>query len=418
MNILIKQAVVVDKNSKYHLSKRDVLIEKGRISKIAGRIANDNKVKEIKLDNLHVSAGWVDSAACYGEPGFEDRENIQNGLDTALKSGFTDVLLCPNTNPVIDNKSAVQFVVNKASEHLVNLYPIGALSKGSEGKDLAELYDMQQSGAVAFYDYKKAVKNPNIIKLALLYAQHFNGLVCSFPQDRDLVNNGQANEGNMSTRLGLKGNPAMAETLQIARDLFILEYTGGKLHIPTITTAESVELIAKAKKKGLQVTCGVTPHHLFLSDDVLSDFNTNYKVNPPLRTKKDIAALKKGVKNGTIDIICSDHNPVDIEHKKVTFENAMPGTIGQESLFGAVNSLLSIEQAIPCLTDNPRKIFGLPIVKITEGENACLTLFNPDVSYTFHENHIYSLSKNAAFIGKQLKGKVYGIFANNKLQMN
>lgn len=415
MDILIKQAVIIDKNSKHHLKTVDVLIEKGKISRIAKSISNEDKAKEIRLDNLHVSTGWVDSAASYGEPGFEDRENLQNGLDTAAKSGFTDVLYSPNTDPVIDNKSAVEFIVNKAESHVVNLYPMGTLSKGAKGTDLAELYDMQQSGAVAFYDYNKAVKNPNLLKLALLYTQDFDGLTFSFPQDTSIVNHGQANEGAVSTRLGLRGNPALAETLQIARDLFLLEYTGGKLHIPTITTAESVDLIAKAKKKGLQVTCSVTPHHLCLTDEVLKDFNTNFKVNPPLRTKKDIDALKKGIKNGTIDIICSDHNPIDIEHKKVAFEHALPGTIGQESLFGAVNSQLPLENSITCLTDRPRMVFGLPKTGMAEGENACLTLFNPDISHTFKENDIYSLSKNAAFIDKKLKGKVYGIFSNNQL---
>lgn len=415
MNILIKQAVIIDRNSEHHLKKVDLLIEKGKISKIAKSISNKDKIKEISLDNLHVSTGWVDSAACYGEPGYEDRETLQNGLGTAAKSGFTDVIYCPNTDPVIDNKSAVEFIVNKAGNHVVNLYPMGNLSKGAMGTDLAELYDMQRSGAVAFFDYNKAVKNPNLLKLALLYTQDFDGLTLSFPQDNAIVNHGQANEGEVSTRLGLKGNPALAETLQIARDLFLLEYTGGKLHIPTITTAESVELITKAKKKGLQVTCSVTPHHLCLTDENLNDFDTRYKVNPPLRTKKDLTALKNGIKNGTIDLICSDHNPIDIEHKKVAFEHALPGTIGQESLFGAVNSQLPLENSIACLTDRPRTIFGLPMAKLAEGEKASLTLFDPEVSYTFTEKHIHSFSKNAAFIGKRLKGKVYGIFANNKL---
>jgi len=418
MNILIKSAKIIDIQSKFHQKNRDILIENGKISNIAANIKNSNNYKEISFKNLHISTGWFDTSVSFGEPGYEERENITNGLNVAAKSGFTAVALNPNTNPFIDNKSAVEFLINKSGQHAVTLYPIANLTQQAKGKELAELYDMSNSGAIAFGDYNISIGNANLMKLALLYAQNFNGLVLSFPQDDTIANNGVANEGKNSTLLGLKGNPALAEELQIARDLFLLEYTEGKLHIPTISTAKSVKLIAEAKKKGLDITCSVSAHHVSLTDDELDDFNTHCKVTPPLRTKNDTNALLKGIKNGTIDMITSDHNPIDIEHKKVEFENALEGTIGLESLFGSLNKVLELEQIITCLTSNPRKRFGINNSVITVGEKADITFFDPDTEYKFKEENILSTSKNAAFLGKKLKGKAYGIFANNKLILN
>jgi len=418
MNILIRSAKIIDIHSKYHQKICDILIENGKFTKITSSIKNPKAYKEIVLKNLHVSNGWFDTSVSFGEPGYEERETILNGLNVAAKSGFTAIALNANTNPLIDNKSAVEFLINKANNHAVALHPIANLTQQAKGNELAELYDMSNSGAIAFGDYNTPIKNANLMKLALLYAQNFNGLVLSFPQDNTIANNGSANEGKNSTQLGLKGNPALAEELQIARDLFLLEYTGGKLHIPTITTAKSVKLIAEAKKKGLDVTCSVSAHHISLTDDELDNFDTNCKVTPPLRTKSDINALVKGIKNGTIDMITSDHNPIDIEHKKVEFENALEGTIGLESLFGSLNNVLELEQIIMCLTSNPRKRFGIGSSVINIGAKANITFFSPDIEYKFKEENILSNSKNAAFMGKQLKGKAYGIFTNNKLTLS
>ncbi len=418
MNILIKSATVIDPKSPHHKKKRDILIEKGVITKIAANIKNNQKTKEISLDNLHISNGWFDTSVSFGEPGYEERETIENGLKSASKSGFTAVAVNPNTNPKIDNKSAVEFLINKANGSVTSLYPIGNLTKKAEGKELAELYDMQNSGAIAFGDYNKSITNANLLKIALLYAQNFDGLVLSYPQDNSIARDGLANEGDVSTKLGLKGIPTLAEELQIARDLFLLEYTGGKLHIPTISTATSVKLIKEAKKKGLNVSCSVSAHHLTLTDEELHNFNANVKVAPPLRTKKDVKALLKGVADETIDMITSDHNPIDIEHKKVEFNNAKSGTIGLESLFGALNKTVGLEQLIKCLTNNPRERFELKSTTIKEGETANITLFNPDIETVFTEVNMLSTSKNSAFLNKEINGKVYGVFANNKLAIN
>ena len=418
MITLIKSATIIDSSSPYHQQKKDILIKEGIISQINDSIPAKKEYTVVDKENLHISCGWFDTSVSFGEPGYEERETIKNGLEVAAKSGFTAVAVNANSNPVIDNKSAVEFLINKGSGFATKIYPIAALTAQSKGVDMAELYDMQQSGAIAFGDYKKPIANDNLMKVSLLYAQNFNGLVLSFPKNKAIAGEGIAHEGINSTKLGLKGIPALAEELQIARDLFLLEYTGGKLHIPTISTAKSVDLIKEAKRKGLQVTCSVTSHHLTLTDNELHEFDSNYKTNPPLRTNTDCKALQKGVKSGIIDIITSDHNPIDIEHKKVEFSEAKDGTIGLESLFGAVNSVLSLEDYIKNITSKPRQIFGLESVSIAEGKKADISFFNPEEKYVFTKKDILSTSKNSAFINKKMNGKVYGIFSNNQLILN
>jgi len=294
------------------------------------------------------------------------------------------------------------------------LYPLGTLTVNGKGIDLAELYDMQNTGAVGFYDYKSAINNANLLKIGLQYAQNFDGLISSFPLNQQIAGKGKVNEGIISTKLGLKGIPSLAEDLQITRDLFILEYTGGKLHIPTISTENAVSLIASAKKKGLNVTCSVAIHNLFFTDDVLEEFNTNYKVMPPIRTNKDAKALLKGVKNGTIDFVTTDHSPIDIEEKRVEFDNAAYGTIGLESAFSALNTLLDTETAIALLSKG-RERYKIETPKIKEGATACLTLFNPDTTYIFEDANINSTSKNSLFLNQELKGEVYGSINNNQI---
>ena len=415
MKTLLKNATIIDVESQYHQQKKDVLISNGIIEKIDNLIEVSSDTTTVNLENLHISCGWFDTSVCFGEPGFEERETIKNGLQVASKSGFTVVAVNPNTHPVIDSKSDVEFLINKASKFATKLFPIGALTKNCEGKDLAELFDMQQSGAIAFGDYTKPISNDNLMKIALLYAQNFDGLIISFPKNNSIAAEGIVNEGINSTQLGMKGIPSLAEHLQISRDLFLLEHTGGKLHIPTISTAKSVELIKAAKVKGLQVTCSVSVHHLVLTDDELHGFDSNFKTTPPLRTKEDVKALQKAVKSGVIDIITSDHNPMDIEHKKVEFSEAKNGVIGLESAFGALNSILDLTDFIPLLTSKPRSIFGLEKVSIKEGAKANVSLFNPAGKVVFTAKNILSASKNSPFIDKSLEGKVYGIFANNQL---
>ena len=414
MNVLIKSATIIDSKSDFHNQTVDILIEKGTITKIASTINNTNDYKVLHLENLHVSQGWFDSSVSFGEPGYEERETISNGLKTAAFSGFTAVALNPNSNPVIDSFADISLVKAKAQNHAVTLYPIGTLTKGALGENMAELFDMSQAGAIAFYDYQKPIENPNLMKIALQYASNFEGLIISFPQESRISRTGVMNEHISSTRLGLNGNPTLAEELQIARDLFLLEYTGGKLHIPTISTAKSVDLIREAKKKKLDVSCSVAIHNLCFTDEALETFNTNFKVLPPIRTQSDINALINGLKDGTIDMVTSDHNPIDIEHKKIEFEGAKYGTIGLESAFGALQTLFSTKKTINFLTQGKQR-FGIETSPIKIGEKANLSLFNPDETYTFNKTNITSTSKNAIFENVELKGKVYGVIANNKL---
>lgn len=417
MNLIIRSAKIIDPKSPFHNQVVDLQISNGVIEKIDSKLSNSKDYDELKLDNLHLSEGWFDSSVSFGEPGFEDRETIKNGLEVAGKSGFTAIALQPNSYPIIDNQSQINFVKNKAFNSATALYPIGALTKSSDGKDLAELFDMQNSGAVAFGDYNKAIDDANLLKIGLQYAQDFDALVIAFSQDSKIKGNGVANEGIVGTQLGLKGIPNLAEEIQIARNLFLLEYTGGKLHIPTISTAKSVEIVKEAKNKGLNVTCSVSVHHLVLTDEKLKTFDTRYKVSPPLRTEIDRKVLISGLSDGTIDMITSDHNPIDIEHKKMEFDHASNGTIGLESAFGALNTVLSLDKIIEKLTSG-KVVFNIDSNTVNVGEKANLTLFNPDGNWVFEKENIQSKSKNSAFLGTKMIGKAYGIINQGKMVLN
>lgn len=419
MNALIKSATVIDSQSSYHGKTVDIRIKNGKISEIGTKLEATKGEKSIQKDNLHISQGWFDSSVSMGQPGYEERETIENGLHVAASSGFTGVAINPNTHPIIDTQATVSYVSKMAEDQVSSAFVIGALSLSSEGKYLAELYDMYQGGAVAFGDYQKAIHNPNLLKIALQYAQGFDGLVLSYPQEDKLVGKGIVNEGEASTRLGLKGAPALAESVHVARDLHILEYTGGKLHIPTISTAASVALIRDAKAKGLNISCSVAIANLFFTDMELEHFDTHFKVLPPLRTAQDQEALIEGIKDNTIDMVTSNHNPLDIEKKKVEFDNAAYGTIAQEATFGALLTLISEKKAVKLLT-NARKRFTATSqgIGIEVGNEANLTLFDTKGGRSFRESDILSKSKNAAFLGAKLKGKVYGVIANNKLHLN
>ena len=415
MDLLIKNAFVVDPTSPFHNQKVDIKILKNIISEINTTI-EDNQIENLNLNNLHISKGWMDSSVALGEPGFEERETISNGLEVAAKSGFTNIALQPNTNPVIDNQTIVSFVKSKAFGKATTLNPIGALTKQQEGKDIAEMFDMKNAGAIAFGDYKKSIDNANLLKIALQYCQDFDALLLAFCNDANIKGKGVVHEGITSTKLGLKGIPALAEEVVLARNLFLLEYTGGKMHVPTISTAKSVELIKEAKLKGLNVTCSVAIHNLVLTDEVLNDFDTRYKVNPPIRTEEHRQGLINGVLDGTIDCITSDHHPLDIEHKKMEFDMAKDGTIGFESAFGTLATILPIEVIVEKL-NAAKTIFGIENASIDINQPASLTLFNPEGKSVFNKDLILSKSQNSAFLNQEMKGEVYGIYNNGILNI-
>ena len=416
MDLLIKDAIIIAPETAHHHKKVSVRIVNGNIAEINENIAAEG-MEILTLPDLHISSGWMDSSVSLGEPGFEERETLSNGLDTAAKSGFTHIALQPNTQPVVDNQTLVSFVKNKALDKATTLLPIGAFTKQQQGEDLAEMYDMKNAGAIAFGDYKKSIANANLLKIGLQYTQDFDATVIAYCNDASIKGKGVVHEGEVSTRLGLKGIPTLAEEVVLARNLFLLEYTGGKLHIPTISSAKSVSLIREAKNKGLQVSCSVAVHQLVLTDEVLEEFDTRYKVNPPIRNEFHRQALIEGVLDGTIDCITSDHQPLDIEHKKMEFDLAKDGTIGLESAFGTLLTVLPLDVVIEKLTAAKKIFLNTPEDLFEINKPACITLFTPHGESIFTKENIYSKSKNSAFLNQKMKGKVYGIINNGILNL-
>ena len=416
MSILIKSATIVDSKSNLNFKKKDILIREGIIVDIADTI--DTKTDQIfDFKDLHVSRGWMDTSVSFGEPGYEERENIDNGLLTAASSGFTSILLNPDCYPLVDNHSAVEFLKKKSLKSTTKIYPIANLTSNSDGKNLASLYDMKLAGAVAYGDYKKSITDSSILKISLEYTKTFGGRVISFCQDNFLSQNGVINESIVSTEKGLRGIPDISESINIYRDIEILNYTGGKIHIPYVNTKKGVELIREAKKKKLDITASASLAHIFLSDKDIDDYNTNLKIIPPLRSEMDSNSLKEGLIDGTIDYLTSMHEPLNIDAKKVVFDHAEPGSIGLESVFGLMCNNFTLEKTIDILTRN-KSIFEIKNYEIKIGSHADLTLFNPDKTYEFAEDHILSTSKNCAFIGSKLKGIVYGSINNNNSTLN
>jgi dihydroorotase len=417
MNALIKSAKVIDNNSKFNGKTVDLLIEKGIIIKIGANLKNSKKYQEISYKDLHISAGWFDMRANFCDPGHEYKEDLNSGLKAAAKGGFTGVMVMPDTNPTTSTKSGVEYIINKTQGNIVDALPAGSLSHNCEGKEIAEMYDMHSAGAVAFTDNKKSISKSSLLNRALLYSQSFNGLIIDYPNDKELSNNGQINEGVVSTELGLKGIPALAEELMVTRNIYLAEYCNARIHLSNISSKKSVKLIKEAKKKGLRITADVNSYHLFLDESELLNFDNNYKVTPPLRTKEDINALVNGLKDGTIDVICSDHTPEDIENKQCEFDHAAFGMINLQTSFAAANSnrKIALEVLISKITSSPREVLNIDNPTIKEGKPANITLFNPKEKWSLKEEDIVSKSKNTPLLGRELIGKVYGVINNNQI---
>lgn len=414
MNLLIKSASVIDPNSPFNKQVADILIEGGRISKIGTELSADTEVFDAA--GKSVSPGFFDLNSNIGELGFETKEDIKTGTRAAAAGGFTGVALMPNTNPPVHSKAEVEYLVNKAARNLVDIYPLGTISYKREGKDMAEMYDMFLSGARAFTDGNKPVQDAGLMERALLYAHGFGALIFSYPEDTAIAGKAKMNEGNMSTLLGMKGIPALAEELMVARDLYLSEYTASPIHFSTISTERSVELIREAKRKGIPVTCDVAAHHLVLTDEAVAGFDSLYKVKPPLRTQKDIDALIAGLTDGTIDTIVSQHTPHEVEFKNVEFEIAEYGIIGYQTAFSlAVQAGLPVELIIEKLAINPRRILKLTVPTIAEGQAANLIVFDAAAEWEYTRANNYSKSYNSPFIGQNLKGRVL-LTCNNSQQ--
>jgi dihydroorotase len=420
MKVLIQQVKIVDPSSPLHGTIQDILIESGIIKDIQSKLSV-HADQVIAGSGLHCSPGWVDVFANFADPGYEYKETLETGAAAAAAGGYTDVFVIPNTKPVIDTKSQAEYIRHKASSLPVRVHPIGAVSKGTEGKDLAEMYDMRASGAIAFSDGLNPIQSAGILMKALQYVKAFEGVIIQIPDDKSVGAGGLMHEGLVSTRLGLPGKPMMAEELLVARDIKLARYTGSKLHFTGVTSPRSLEYIRRAKDAGLDVTCSLAPYHLFFTDEDLAQYDTNLKVYPPLRSKAEKETLKKAIADGTVDCIASHHLPHEYDSKVLEFENAKYGMTGLETAYAVLKTALPElpeERWVNLLCHNPRKIFGLEQPSIQKELAACVTIFEPAGQTTVSETFFRSKSKNSAFIGKTLNGKVVGIVRGERVFLN
>lgn len=415
MKVLIKHAII---NSSANTSlPSDILIENGIITEVKENI-NIAADKIIERKNLHVSVGWMDCFANFCDPGQEQKETLETGANAAAAGGFTSIMLIPNTNPAIHNKSQVEYITQKSKDFPVNIYPIGAITKDTKDKEFSEMYDMYNSGAIAFSNGTNSLQSSGQMLKALEYIKAINAVIIQLPDDKNIAADGLMNEGITSLKIGLPGKPAISEEILIARDIALLKYTDSKIHFTGVSTKKSLEMITKAKGEGLQISCSVTPYHLFFCDEDLENYDTNLKVNPPLRSREDMLALRNGVKTGAVDFIASHHQPQHRDDKILEFKSAKYGMIGLESVFAVTLTCgITWRNFVKMQTEIIRNSFDLKIPKITTGEKANLTLFDPDSEYIFTEENIFSKSRNCPYIGKKLKGKVYGIINGDKIQL-
>ena len=402
--VILKGGLIIDpfENKKY---KNDIYILNGNIVEISDSIDIEDALT-IDCNKKVITSGFVDIHAHFREPGNENKETLNSGSLSAMAGGFTDVCIMPNTLPPIDSPESIQFILSKASSLPINIYPIGAITKGQQGSEITEIGEMVNNGAIAISDDGLPVVNGNVLRYALEYSKMFNIPVINHAEDVCLRANGLMNEGYMSTILGLDGNPDISESTMIFRDLSIAEYVDGRIHIPHVSSAKSVEIIKEFKDKGVNVTAEVPPHHLYVTDKILENFNSNAKVAPPIRTEDDRTALINGLKSGIIDCIATDHAPHAIEDKECDFEQACCGMIGLETAFPLSYEILSkngssIEEIIKWLTVKPSKILGINKQGFSIGSKADICIIDLDKKWTFNKENIYSKSSNSPFIGSK-----------------
>jgi len=420
MQFLIKNATILHPNSEFHRDQLDIFIKNGIIESIEKEFSKYDTfdVEVLDAKGAFVSPGWLDVGVQVGDPGFEHREDLQSAAAAASAGGFTAIACFPNTYPAIHSKSEALYLKNNTKHGLVDFFPIGAVSMDCEGKDITEMYDMHAAGAVAFSDGKNALLDGGLMMRALQYVKPFDGVIINQPYEHSISPAGQIHEGKTSISLGLAGIPNLAEELMVQRDIYLAEYADSRVHIANISSAGSVELIRKAKAQGLKVTASVAAVNLAFDDAASMEFDSNFKMLPPLREAEDIEALKNGLKDGTIDLISSNHVPLEKELKNLEFLNAAFGVIGLETAFAAANThlqnLLDPSELLEKFALNPRKILHLPLPEIKLGAKANLTIFDTDSEWTFSEKDIFSKSKNTPFLGANFKGRALAVVNNNR----
>ncbi|MEW6196114.1 MAG: dihydroorotase [Bacteroidota bacterium] len=420
MKIVLKQINLLNPEQKLN-QRCDLLIEDGVIRKIDDLKPEDLKSSKVyEFENKYCVPGLLDMHVHLREPGREDEETVVTGCNGAAAGGFTAVASMPNTNPDTDSAEIVRFIKEKAKDHLVDVFPVAAASLGRKGEALAPMYELYEAGAVGFSDDGVAIKSSLVLRHAMEYAKMFSAPIIEHCEDESLAD-GAMNESITSTILGLPAIPNVAEDLIVMRDIMLAEFTGAKVHIAHVSSKNAVELVRQAKKKGINITAEVTPHHFTLTDEMVKTFDTNYKMNPPLRTRADIDAMIEGLKDGTIDCIASDHAPHSIEEKEMEFIYAPNGIIGLETTLGiALSDLvhkkhLTIEQLVEKLSINPRKVLNIPQVVIKEGEVANLTIFDPQQIWTVDIAKFKSKSKNSPFDKRLLTGKSIAVINKRKM---
>ena len=414
MTILIKNAHILSPDSSHHNSKKDILIENGVITKIGARIKSE-KAKVINSKNLHVSAGWMDIGPLCGEPGYEHRETLSSMTKVAAAGGYTAIAPFPNTNPVIDNKSTIQYILNTTQDHIVDYHPIGAISKNTAGEEITEMIDMHHCGAVAYSDGNQPVHTNGLMLRALQYAKGTDSLIIHTPDDPTISNGNNIHEGEVSTSLGLKASPVLSEVMTLERDLKLREYSDSKLLSYNISSEESTDRVSQKKEK--KHTTSVSYLNLCLTDEAIAHFDVNAKVSPPLRSETDRQALIKGISSNKIDIITSNHQPVEEDLKKKEFTYAKAGAIGLQTVFSGIvthASKISVNKIVAAIALNPRKVLNIDIPKVEEGAKANLTIFDPSLEWRLDETTNASMSKNSPFWNQSLMGKVIGVI-NGKL---
>jgi dihydroorotase len=415
MKILLQSPLILDKRSPFHKRKRNVLIQSGKILEIGEKNYTADRV--VEAEGMILSPGWFDLGCVSGEPGFEHKEDIDSLSKAAAAGGFTELAIFPNTNPPIQSQSDITHLTRKNESRLVQLHAIASVTRDNKGTDLTEMLDLNQAGAIAFSDGLKSIYNTDIFLKALQYIKKFNGILIDHAEDQWLDLFGQMNESPMNASLGLKGMPKLSEEVAASRNIKLLSYSESRLHLARVSSPKVLDLVRTAKKKGVNITCDVTSFQTVLDDSLLADFDTNYKVNPPLREIADNEMLIKGLKDGLIDVICSGHTPQDEESKVVEFDHAEFGIINLQTVASHLVTLsqsIEWEDLMEKITVNPSGLFNIDVPIIEPDARANLTLLDPELEWTFDEKSNFSKSKNSPWLGKKLKGKARAVFNNNK----